>query len=156
MLGMNRDHQTHNNIHNIHREPTVEREWKEFENPSPKSTNGLYVSLSPRGVLVLNRLAYANLGNPAAVKLLYDHPHGTIGVEATPPFLPTSCAVKPRGVSGNQVVWALPFLEKNAITPRYTVKFLDPYFENAVLLRDLHFTARSTQSPRTEWRKKRR
>ena len=42
----------------------VKRQWKEFQSSPPRSGNGIYVSISKAGVIVLNRKAFAALGQP--------------------------------------------------------------------------------------------
>ena len=132
----------------------VERIWKEFRNEKPRSVNGFYVSINQRGIILLNRKAFAELGSPEAVALLYDEENSSIGLCPVEPWRDTSFPVQPRGVSGNQLVRALPFLKANKIQISYTVKFLKPELEDDILIPDLNRTARATQSPRTGWRKK--
>ena len=134
----------------------IERIWKEFRNEKPRSVNGFYVSVNERGIILLNRKAFAELGSPEAVALLYDEENSTIGLSPVEPWRDTSFPVQPRGVSGNQLVRAMPFLKANKIKINYTVKFLKPEIENDILILDLNCTARATQSPRAGWRKKMR
>ncbi len=131
----------------------VERKWKEFRNERPRSTNGLYVSINARGIILLNRRAYTELGRPEAVSLLFDEKLLTIGLRPSAPFLATSFPVQPRGASGNMIIRALPFVKANRISLGYTIKFLNPVVEDTVLILDLNLAARATQSPRTGWRK---
>lgn len=132
----------------------VERNWHEFRNDRPRSTNGLYVSINERGIILLNRRAYAELGRPEAVSLLFDDEHLTIGLRPCEPFLDTAFPVQPRGASGNMLVRALPFVKTHNLKIAYTIKFLDPKMEGGILILDLNLTTRATQSPRTGWRKK--
>lgn len=132
----------------------IQRIWKEFRNERPRSTNGLYVSINARGIILLNRRAYAELGRPEAVSLLFDDEHSTMGLRPCTPFLATSFPVQARGVSDNMLIWALPFVKANSLQIDYTVKFLNPHMENDILILDLNLTTRATQSPRTGWRKK--
>lgn len=138
----------------IHRPQTEQWDWKVFHNKRPRAQNGLYVSLNERGVLLLSRKVYAEMKSPLAVRLQYDERRSVIGVEPDELFYPTSVPVHPRGKSGNHIVWALPFLEENNIRPGSTIKFLDPHFENGILILDLKLIARATQKPRTGWRKR--
>ncbi len=131
----------------------IERKWKEFRNERPRSTNGLYASINERGIILLNRRAYAELGRPEAVSLLFDEKLLTIGLRPSAPFLHTSFPLQPRGASGNMIIRALPFVKANRISLAYTIKFLNPVIEDGVLILDLNLSARSTQSPRTAWRK---
>jgi hypothetical protein len=131
----------------------IERNWKEFRNEKPRSVNGLYVSINERGIILLNRRAYAELGSPEAVSLLYDEENSSIGLLPVDPWLDISFPVQPRGVSGNQLIRALPFIKANKIKINYTVKFLQPEIEEGILVLDLNRTTRATQSPRTGWLK---
>jgi len=138
----------------IHRPQTEQWNWKVFHNKQPRAHNGLYVSLNARGILLLSRKVYAEMESPLAVRLRYDERRRVIGVEPSELFQPTSVPVRPRGKSGNQIIWALPFLKENNIRRESTIKFLDPHFENGILILDLKLIARSTQKPRTGWRKR--
>lgn len=133
---------------------TIERNWREFRNEKPRALNGLYVSINERGIIVLNRKTFAELGSPEAVSLLYDDEHATIGLRPVMPFLDVSFPLLPRGNSGNRVIRALPFVKANKLRISYCVKFLQPVIEDDILLLDLNQTTRATQSPRIGWRKK--
>ena len=134
-------------------EEKKERQWKEFAGSPPRSGNGLYVSLGRFGVIVLNRRAYAALGEPETVTLNFDG-ESAIGLRPCVAFMPNAFPLVPRGRCGNRIVRALPFCKEHEIEPSGTIRFLNPEVEKDVLVLDLNQTVRTTQSPRKGWRKK--
>jgi len=132
------------------------RKWAEFQtSPAPRAGSRIYVSVNSRGIIVLNKRAHASLGKPEAVNLLYDIDNLTIGLRPCSLIMPNAFPICQRG-NRNHIIWALSFLKAHQIHPTGTIRFLLPQMENGVLTLDLNYTARTTQSPRTGWRKKRR
>lgn len=131
-----------------------ERYWKEFAGSPPRSGNGIYVSINRFGVIVLNRRAIAALGQPKTVSLLFDGDNGAIGLKPCKAIMPNAFPLVPRGRCGNQIIRALAFCKEHEIDPSGTIRFLNAEMENDVLVLDLNHTARTTQSPRTGWRKR--
>lgn len=80
----------------------VRRRWEVCKRENLESRwTSMYVSLNSLGDIVLNRVAYEQLGEPTAVELLYDRERETIGVKP----LNTETAenafpVRPRGNRG--------------------------------------------------------
>ena len=56
-------------------------------------------TLQKQGILAVNEAAYALLGAPRAVELLYDRAAGVIGLRAVHPSLPHAYAIRRRGKS---------------------------------------------------------
>lgn len=132
----------------------VERHWEEFKgSPPPRNGNRMYVSINDRGIIVLNRKSFDSLGKPEAVTLLYDGHSYVIGLKPCTRLMPNAFPVAPRGKSGGHVIWAYAFAKEHDIQPTGTIRFLEPRMENGILVLDLNHTARTTQMPRTGWRK---
>lgn len=104
----------------------------------------------------MNRRTYQALGEPEAVSLLFDIDNLSIGLRPCDLLMPNAFPLAPRGPSGSHIIWAGAFMKAHQIHPTATIRFLNPIMENGVLVLDLNYTARTTQSPRTGWRKKRR
>ena len=131
----------------------MDRDWKEFAGSPPRSGNGIYVSINQIGVIVLNRRAIAVLGQPETVTLHFDGKNGAIGLKPCNEIMPNAFPLVPRGRCGNQIIRALAFCKENEIEPSGTIRFLNAEMEDDLLVLDLNHTARTTQSPRTGWRK---
>lgn len=69
-----------------------------FEVFTPQATTAAgqaYVSIQRNGIISLNRSAYALLGEPAAVELLFDREHQRVGLRAADPSLGHAPRVRP-------------------------------------------------------------
>ncbi len=67
------------------------RKWTEFGlGPKGSTQHRIHVSLSKEGNLRLNKMAFAELGSPDAVKLLFEERTGTIGLTPTSPAMPNA------------------------------------------------------------------
>lgn len=132
----------------------LQRKWAEFKSsPAPRSGREMYVSLNPNGVLVLNRKTFETLGEPEAVVMMYDIDNAAIGLKPCTLLMPNAFVIAPRGKSGTRVIWARSFMKAHRIYVSGTYRFLRPVMEYGVLVLDLTLIARTTQSPRTGWRK---
>ena len=94
------------------------------------------------------------MGEPEAVSILYDIDNLSFGLRPCGLMMPNAFPVAQRGTSGTHVIWAMSFTKALHILPTGTIRFLKPEIENGVLILDLNHTARTTQSPRTGWRKR--
>src|SRR2546429_6463552 len=75
----------------------VIRKWAEFAtSPAPRSGTRFYVSLNPRGIIAMNRRAYAALGEPEAVNLLFDIDNLTIGLRPCGLLMPNAFVIAQR------------------------------------------------------------
>ncbi|QQS32382.1 MAG: hypothetical protein IPM50_12030 [Acidobacteriota bacterium] len=80
----------------------VRRRWEVCERENVESRwTSMYVSLNRLGDIVLNRVAYEQLGEPPAVELLYDRERETIGVKPlNTETVENAFPVRPRGNRG--------------------------------------------------------
>ena len=135
----------------------IERKWTEFKgSPPPINGNRMYLSINNKGIIVLNRKSFHELGKPEAVTLLYDGDHYVIGLRPCRRIMPNAFPLAPRGHTGAHVIWAHAFAKQYDIKPSGTIRFVEPKMENGILTLDLNHTARTTQTPRTGWRKSKR
>ena len=131
-----------------------ERVWKEFAGTAPHSRSGVYVSIKESGVILLNRRAFEVLGQPKMVSLLFDEENNAMGLRPCNPLMPNAFPLLPRGRAGARAISALAFCKENQIEPTGTIRFLNVEMEKDMMILDFDHTARSTQSPRTGWRKR--
>lgn len=133
----------------------IERKWVEFAaSPAPRAGRAMYVSLNQRGLIVLNRHTYKAMGEPEAVQLLFDADNVTIGLRPCELLMPNAFKINRRGESGTHIITATRFTKAHQINPTGTIRFLKPHIEDGVLILDIGLTARTTQTPRTGWRKR--
>lgn len=98
--------------------------WTEFEGrPNRRTSDEARVTLSGRGVILLNRYAYDALGMPAAVKLLYDEDRRVIGLMPEDIRRPNAFSVKQKDKYHNRTIHAHPFCRHFGIDVRRTVLF---------------------------------
>lgn len=134
---------------------SVKRKWAEFaSSPPPRAGSRLYVSLNQKGIIAINRRTYQALGEPEAVSLLFDIDNLTIGLRPCGLLMPNAFPIAQRGATGTHIIWALSFTNAHQIFVTGTIRFLKPEIEDGVLVLDLNYTARTTQSPRKGWRKR--
>lgn len=82
--------------------------WIEFEGgPRRPSGEHLHVTINQKGMLLLNRKAWKSLGEPEAVKLLYDETNNMIGLRPSDADCPKAFPVKHTKYS--HVIQAHPF-----------------------------------------------
>lgn len=74
--------------------------FERFDKRAPTTSKEPFVSLQKRGPLSLNRAAFALLGEPSAVELLYDKAAQVIGLRAVSPKEPYAYPVRPQGRAG--------------------------------------------------------
>ena len=97
----------------------------------------------------MNRRTFQLLGEPEAVSLLFDIDNLSIGLRPCDLLMPNAFPLAPRGKTGGHVIWAMSFMKAHQIHPTGTIRFLNAVIENGVLVLDLNYTARTTQSPQT-------
>lgn len=115
----------------------MDRDFERFRGgPNEPLQSRIYVTLSPRRNLVLNRNAYEQLGRPAAVRLYYSRDRDAIGIEPTSPRLGDAFPVVANGAAGWRVS-AAPFCRHFNISVDTTVRFAAPAFQGSSLLLSL-------------------
>jgi len=100
------------------------RRWSEFQGvPNKFRRDTPHVTISPKGVILLNKIAYGSFGEPAAVHLLYDRSNGTIGLRPCDPALPNAFPVKGKNKECNFLIYGKPFLIHYGVTIDRLVQF---------------------------------
>jgi len=98
--------------------------WMEFQGGPCRARQGEpRVTLSNRGVMLLNKTAYEVLGMPAAVKLLYDEDRRVIGLAPQDIRRPNAFPVRQKDKYYNRVINTNSFCRHFGIDVRRTVLF---------------------------------
>jgi len=118
-------------------------QWTSFDDSMvPKVVRETRVTLNPRGDFYLNEGAMLGLGDPVAVRMLFNKEEGKIGIAAAP--LNTKGALqlctKYGRCAASRKFRALQFCRHLGILPDRTIAFLDPKLENGVLVLNIHST----------------
>jgi hypothetical protein len=72
-------------------------------------TDKARVTISDRGVIYLNELAWIALRRPEAVELMFDKGRRMIGIKETDPLYPTAFPVKPKPGTRGRIISASAF-----------------------------------------------
>ena len=117
--------------------------WRELPKDavSPQYA-GLYVTLNPKGIFKMNRVAYQRMGEPEAVNVLFDPPNSRIGLKPASRAGRNAYALAPRGHHGGRIVRAYRIITEYALDLPSTVRFYDAEIDHdGILVLDLR-TAR--------------
>ena len=115
------------------------RRWTEFTGaPNKFRKDTPHVTLSPKGVFLMNRIAHEMFGAPEAVKFFYDKPLGVVGLLPTEVDEPNAFPVK--GKDQNKLVHAKPFLRNFNIETDRTVVFNRVDHDDGMLILDMGMT----------------
>lgn len=127
------------------------RHWVKFRMPdNPREKTLIRVSLSPRGVIALNRPAHRVLGEAAAVVLLFDGVDHLIGIRPAGEGEEHAVPLRPRSrPSGGADIHAIKFCHLNRIPTRRTIAFNNIEIDDeTTLVLNLHDTIEVVR-PRT-------
>ena len=107
-------------------------------NSFPVNARKVYAALSPRGVFYLNQGALLKLGDPPAVRLMYNADRKVIGIAPVP--IHTTESFLLRRKDGDRVASrtfaAAPFCREIGILPDRTIQFPEPKIEDGILILD--------------------
>ena len=99
----------------------------------------MHVTLSPRGVILINRKLFEAMGSPEAALLLYDERLQTIGVQPAARGDGYSFRVKHKENTSHRTIYTWPFCKSYKIFPQRTLFFTQPELDhNGVLVLDMH------------------
>lgn len=118
----------------------LDRDFEQFKGgPVVATQNRMHVTLSPLGVIYLNKNAYRILGRPDAVSLYYNREREVIAVQCANPRLPQNFPVKP--CQNGYRILAGPFLGHFRIRTGKTLRFARPDInDQGVLMLELRET----------------
>ena len=104
----------------------MDKDFEKFQGrPTEALRNRVYVTLSPKRNIVLNRRAYELLGRPQAVRLYFSRDRSAIGLEPVSPRFNDAFPLMPNGSAGYRIS-AAPFCRHYNIAPDETLKFIAP------------------------------
>ena len=130
------------NIETLDRRPHINFDFEEFIAVPQSNGEAMYASLYPKGEMRINLRTLRELGTPRDLILMFDEQRQVIGLKPT--YNPdTAHAVRLRDYKNHQ--YGLPirtFLIENKILPAYSIRFLDPYVQDGILILDLNRTVR--------------
>jgi len=120
----------------------MEWNWEDFaQGPVESNTERIHVTINRRGNLFLNRNAVEAMGEPDAVKLMYDRRRSTIGVVRAPLDRRDAFRLKrkERKRGGGRMLYAANFCRYYSICPDETLAFLAAEVnKDGVLVLDLN------------------
>ena len=118
----------------------MSRKWKEFGiGPNGSTQNRIHVSLSKEGNLRLNKMAFAELGNPEALKLMFEERTSTIGLTPTSPAMPNAYTTHYKEKDAGTRFSCRTFLKTNGVKLDTSVTFPTARVEEGVLLLELKY-----------------
>lgn len=119
----------------------LERDYEKFRGGANKPTSErVHVTLSPKGVIAINKNCFALIGKPPAVYLYYSREKDNIAIEpVTSPRLPESFPVRQKKDTG-WIIQASPFCRHFGIRVDTTTKFISPEIRDGKLLLKLSET----------------
>lgn len=102
----------------------------------------LYITMNPKGQIVMSRVTYERLGAPAAFLLLYDATNNRIGLKPTGAGIRNAYPVRVWGRHGGKVIRAFRLMHEFGISIPDTLQFHDAEVDNdGILILDMR-TAR--------------
>ncbi len=117
-------------------------EWTDFD-PSMLAVadKPIHITISPRRQVFLNRTAVSKLGEPVAVRLMFNEKERVIGIAAAPLKAKGAIELRLRTAdSGARAFNGTPFCQHIGLNPERTLQFHDPKLEGGVLVLDLKTT----------------
>ena len=123
-------------------------QWTQIRPSSfPVNARRIYIALNRRGEFYLNQGAMLKLGDPPAVKLMYDPVRKLIGI--APALAHTKDTFRLRAKDGDRyasrVFAAVAFCRAMGILPNRTIQFRDPGIEDGMLVLDTTITTHAPQ-----------
>ena len=130
-------------------------QWEEYDlGPTQARTERVHATINRKNTILINGNLHTRLGNPGAVKLLFDRVNSIIGVAPVPETMANSFPVTAPAAGRHRLIRATPFCRYFGISIDGTTHFREPEIdENGVLRLNLNAT-----SPvrRRFWKKKER
>ncbi len=123
-------------------------QWTNFDPyVLPKAVSEIHVTLGPRGTFYLNGGAMMKLGEPVAVRLMFNKEAGLIGIAPVPLKAKGAIELRAKYSDGSpgRTFRCTPFCNELAILPERTIMFRDPKIEDGILILDINTT---THAPR--------
>lgn len=112
------------------------RYWTPFNGKPNNADRGkVRVTISQKGIILLNRVAFETLGKPQAVELYFDRTYGVIGLRPTRPDAHNAFPVLPNSDGYNRRIDAASFCRHFDIRlEKRTMLFLEPAIDPSGIL----------------------
>ena len=111
--------------------------------------SAIYVTMNPKGHIVMNRRAYEAVGSPEAFLLMYDTLNDRIGLKPAAANAPDAYRACPSGRHGGKLVRAFRLMQENGLDIPETVQFHDAAVDNDVLILDRRIAKVSPRAKRS-------
>ena len=107
---------------------SINADWEKFMGgPIRAMRSGPHITISRRGVISFNKMAFDMIGKPEAVTLFYNRREQKIGMKgASPRFSEAFPVIASRPAATTRTVLAMSFLKHYGISVTETHKFLRP------------------------------
>ncbi|MGH9945683.1 MAG: hypothetical protein ACRD6X_00610 [Pyrinomonadaceae bacterium] len=107
----------------------------------------LYVTMNPRGFIVMNRKTYEKMSEPQAMNLLFDPVNNRIGLKPTVPTMRDAFPVAKQGRHGGRLIRAFRLMQEYGIDIKETIRFHDAEIDDdGILILDLRTARISSRS----------
>ena len=118
------------------------RRWKIYQGvPNKFRKDSPHITLSAKGVILMNNIAFEKMGAPEAVELRYDPANSVIGLKPSEADAANAFPVKGKDNFRTRIIHAKPFIRHFGIETDRTLAFLGTEIDNeGVLLLDLSST----------------
>ncbi len=121
--------------------------FEEFDQYHSRSVKTLFVTIQRRGNFSLNRAAFKALGEPKAVKMLFNRSKRQIGFRPTTPDDFRSVPVRKQGQSDSYMIAGLTFCKEYDIDTT-TARRYEVEVQQGVLIVDLNASSTDATGPR--------
>ncbi len=117
--------------------------------PSEHPSRRNYVSLSPKGIILMNKRLYKKFGEPEAIVLLFEKRNNLIGLLRSREGVKEAFPVRSR--DGYHFIHARPFCKNYGIVVPATERFVDPEIDPEGVMRlDLTKTVSAAHRRRSQ------
>jgi hypothetical protein len=107
--------------------------WETYKGgPTPERDKNVHITLSAKGVILLNRTAYKLLGSPRAVCLYFNKANSKIGISSAHPEIAWAFHIRDKVTYF--LINAMPFCRHYGIRVEKTQQFVRPDIDNDGIL----------------------
>ncbi len=101
-------------------------QWAVLPRGDAARWSGMYVTMNPKGSIVLSRTTHERLGAPMAVLIMYDALTSRLALRPVSPETQHAYPVRVQGTCGGRVIRAYRLVSEFGIQPTETVEFQEP------------------------------
>ena len=128
--------------------PCMKAEWQQVPRGDVIGQwSAVYVTMNPRGFIVMSRVTYERAGAPKSFLLLFDKVNNRIGLKPTHGQDHNAYPVGPAGRHGGKMVRAYRLMQEFGIVLPETIQFHDAQIDtDGILILDLRTARISTRA----------